>query len=101
VAGVAPRSGAAHRRDRAPPDGGAHPREQPRRGLRAGDDPRAGGAVGGGGGGKGGGRGMKQTVRSLRIPLLRGAVARQAARVWLRRAAREVGVSPKGLPHFL
>ena len=44
---------------------------------------------------------MKQTVPSLPIPLLRDAVARQAARVSLRRAAREVGVSPNGLRNFL
>src|SRR5437879_13664384 len=44
---------------------------------------------------------MKQTVPSLPIPLLRDAVARQAGRVSLRRAAREVGVSPNGLRNFL
>lgn len=38
---------------------------------------------------------------TLPIPLLRDAVAREVAGVSLRRAAREIGISPNGLRNFL
>lgn len=41
------------------------------------------------------------TVPTLPVPLLRDGMAREAARFSLRRVAREVGMSPNGLRHFL
>jgi transcriptional regulator with XRE-family HTH domain len=41
------------------------------------------------------------TVPTLPVPLLRDGLAREAARFSLRRVAREVGMSPNGLRHFL
>lgn len=38
---------------------------------------------------------------TLPVPLLRDAVAREVAQLSLRRAAREIGVSPNGLRNFL
>ncbi len=38
---------------------------------------------------------------TLPVPALRAAVAREAAGLTLRRAAREIGISPNGLRNFL
>ena len=43
----------------------------------------------------------RRGVPTLPVPLLRDAVAREAARLSLRRAAREVTVSPNGLRNFI
>lgn len=43
----------------------------------------------------------RPSAPSLPVPVLRDAVAREAARVSLRQAAREVGTSPNGLRNFL
>jgi len=40
-------------------------------------------------------------VPTLPVPLLRDGLARESARFSLRRVAREVGMSPNGLRHFL
>ena len=40
-------------------------------------------------------------VPTLPVPLLRDGLARESARFSLRRVAREVGISPNGLRHFL
>ena len=41
------------------------------------------------------------SVPALPVPLLRDAVAREVAQQSLRRAAREIGLSPNGLKNFL
>ncbi len=46
-------------------------------------------------------RGGRRSVPTLPVPLLRDAVAREAARVSLRRAAGEISISPNGLRNFL
>ncbi len=43
----------------------------------------------------------RRGVPTLPVPLLRDAVAREAARLSLRSAAREVSLSPNGLRNFL
>jgi len=43
----------------------------------------------------------RRGVPTLPVPLLRDAVAREAARLSLRRAAGEVAISPNGLRNFL
>src|SRR5438093_12402443 len=43
----------------------------------------------------------RRGVPTLPVPLLRDAIAREAARLSLRRAAREVTVSPNGLRNFI
>ncbi len=45
--------------------------------------------------------GNRRGVPTLPVPLLRDAVARETARLSLRRAAREVVISPNGLRNFL
>lgn len=43
----------------------------------------------------------RQSAPALPVPILRDGVAREAARVSLRQAAREIGTSPNGLRNFL
>src|SRR2546423_9726650 len=43
----------------------------------------------------------RRGVPTLPVPLLRDAVARETARLSLRRAAREMAISPNGLRNFL
>ena len=43
----------------------------------------------------------RPTVPTLPMPMLRDAIAREAARYSLRRVAREAGMSPNGLRDFL
>src|SRR5712691_10166842 len=43
----------------------------------------------------------RRSVPTLPVPLLRDAVAREIARLSLRRAAREISISPNGLRNFL
>ena len=43
----------------------------------------------------------RRGVPTLPVPLLRDAVARETARLSLRRAAREMSISPNGLRNFL
>lgn len=43
----------------------------------------------------------RQSAPALPVPVLRDGVAREAARVSLRQAAREIGTSPNGLRNFL
>jgi hypothetical protein len=43
----------------------------------------------------------RRSVATLPVPLLRDVIARESARLSLRRAAREIALSPNGLRNFL
>lgn len=43
----------------------------------------------------------RRGVPTLPVPLLREAIVRETARISLRRAAREIAISPNGLRNFL
>lgn len=43
----------------------------------------------------------RRSIPTLPVPLLRDAIARETARVSLRRAAKAIGISPNGLRNFV